>query len=212
MELIEKPSGKLDLALTTTEDRVAAYMMGNLEESELQLQDKKQMARWLSVWQNLINFMTPVEAVDEHFNKQKKIGEEISIRTAWKDYRMATKIWGDVTHMNQKARFSILYEYSLQVFKICKDKKDRQEMNRAMKNLILLADRLKDGHSGIKPPVLVMNINVPGQGTQTFDLADLKTMNNKDLDSVIQDIDSIEIEDDELKNLLDGKSDTDQSE
>lgn len=211
MELMETSKG-LDLALASTEDRISAYMMGKIDKGELQAKDEELMGRWLSVWQNLIQFMPPGEAVLAHMKTQEECGRTISERTAWSDYRHATKVWGPVTQMNQQARYTLLYECAVKTFNMCQELKDTREMNRAMKNLIVLAELMNDGNEQVSAPVMIINMNVPGEGTKTINLADLKSVPEDELQGVIEDIDSVEIEDAKVMEMLNGSSQSDKTE
>lgn len=205
-ELFKKPAGKLDLAQSTTEDRIAAYFVGKLEESDLPVKEQEMTKRWLNIWNSLNNFRSPQQAVNEHLKKYEESGKPISLRTAWNDLRGATKLWGNIATTSQQARWILLYEMQMKTFQMAIEAKDRTEMNRSIKNLAVINQHLKgDGDESIKPSTYVLQFNITGNGSKTINLEKFGDIDDAVIDEVIEAMDQEEPTDVEIHSLINPK-------
>lgn len=205
-ELFKTKAGKLDLAQSSTEDRIAAYFVGKIEKSELSPKDQELIERWLNMWNSLNNYRSPQQAVNEHLKKYELLGKPISLRTAWNDLRGATKLWGNIGSTSEQARWILLYEYQMKTFNMAAQAKDRTEMNRSIKNLILINKYLKgDGDESIKPSTYVLQFNIQGKGAKTINLDKFGDIDDAVIDEVIEAMDQEAPTDIEIHSLLNPK-------
>jgi hypothetical protein len=181
MELFKNKRGKLEMKLDTTEDRIAAYMMGKIDEDKLQKPDQKIMRRWAKIWSLMENAHSPSQAVKTMVRIYKRGGEDISERTVWNDLDHATRIWGNLQDVSYKATLILLKEYAMKTFQMAAQDRDKKEMNRAIsemkeisRELYLISDADKDDSHEKSNFILV--VNQSDGGRTTIDLTDYEVL------------------------------------
>ena len=205
MELTKRPSGKIDLHLHSTEDRVHAYMIGKISRDELHKNDHDMMERWISIWHLQLDFKSSGMAVMQHVRLCQERGKPISTRCAWEDLKRANKVFGNLSSTSQRANWVLLWEYQMKVLIMAKEYGDLQEMNRAIKNLAAINENLVDETNQLQVPVIMLNINVPDEGQKTVSLDDLKDLPEAEVVSIASELHDEHMNDQELKNLLEVK-------
>lgn len=201
MELFQSDSTYKD-KLNTAKDRIAAYMVGKIDESDLTEDDHEMMERWLYIWNLLNKYHTPSQAVESHIKNCATKGKEISRRTAYRDLRNATDLWGEAAQISKKAKLNLLYEFSMKTFQLAANSKNYSEMNKALNNLTKLAamsdDSFGDDHEA-HTYQLVINT---GSGQKTFNLDEVGKMKKSDYHEVIEAVEEDEMSLDEMKMLI----------
>jgi hypothetical protein len=76
--------------------------------------------------------------------QQIKITFNVSEATAWNDLRMARKIFGDINKADKDGQRAILYELTMETFRLAKQEGDIKGMNAAMNNLTKLGGHDRD--------------------------------------------------------------------
>lgn len=182
--LFPNQRGKIEIKLDTPEDRIAAFMIKKIDKEELHKGDEKIMRRWLKIWNLLLNYHSPSQAVTAHV---KMCGEDpeigaISERTAWYDLNNATKIWGKVNEIPYHASLILLSEYAMKTFQLAAQQRNVKEMNRAIsemreirKDLHAIADI---GDSEVTTSRFVLIIHTGGEEgkPRTIDLDDYEEL------------------------------------
>lgn len=179
------------MKLDTTEDRIAAYMMGKIEEDKLQKPDFKIMKRWAKIWSLMEHSHSPSQAVKTLARIYKRAGEEISERTLWNDLEHATKIWGNLQDVSYKATLILLKEYAMKTFQMAAKDRDKKEMNRAIsemreisRELYLISGEDKEDTGAKSNFILVVNQTDGGQ--VTIDLTDYEVLPDEMANGIIQ--------------------------
>lgn len=135
--LFPENRGKIEIKLDTPEDRIAAFMISKIDKSELHKGDDQIMRRWLKIWNLLLNYHSPSQAVTAHVKmcqEDESIGA-ISERTAWYDLKNATSIWGKLNEVPYHASLVVLSEYAMKTFQLAAQQKNVKEMNRAISEM-----------------------------------------------------------------------------
>ncbi|MEM8564939.1 MAG: hypothetical protein AAGF85_00665 [Bacteroidota bacterium] len=202
MEITKRPSGKLDFHLYTAEDRVNAYIVGEIPREKLQRNDHELMERWIAIWHLQLEMLPSSQVVIKHMRLCEEAGKPINYRTAWKDLRRANKAFGHLGSTNQKARWVILYEIQMKVLKLAEADNNHQEMNRAIKNLVSINENLPDDSNQMHLPVIMFNINVKGEGKKQVSLNDLKDIKDAEIVSIMDDLQEEQHDDETLKTML----------
>lgn len=132
--LFPEQKGKIDIKLDTPEDRIAAFMISKIDKHELHKGDEKIMHRWLKIWNLLLNYHSPSQAVTAHVKMcaEDPSMESISERTAWYDLKNATRIWGKLNEVPYHASLVLLSEYAMKTFQLAAQQRNVKEMNRAI--------------------------------------------------------------------------------
>ncbi len=212
MELFKDQRGKVKIKLETLQDRIAAYMVGKLDE--LCPDEYKIMLRWNAVWSFLQNYQSPLQAVNAHHKKHQLLGDEdqISMRTAWSDYRNACRLWSNVVESNYVAKLILLEEYAMKTFQMAAKERDVTGMNAAIKNLIKITEENKSleelmGDPGSDANKFVLEINVAGKKEPfTIDLDSYQILPEEENEKVLDAIQETEISTLKLREMLgDGK-------
>lgn len=193
MELFKDQRGKISIKLDTTEDRISAYMMKKIDEDQLHVTDKPIMERWTQIIALLLKGHSPNQAINVHMAICKRRGAEISRRTALYDLKNASKVWGSVHEVSYQATLQLLYEFSMNVFRMATKDRDLKEMNRAIGEMRSIAEQLhsinafKDGDDR-EPTKFVLQINFNDREEMVIDLDNYEMMpdeiSNKVLDAV----------------------------
>lgn len=175
LRLFKGQKGEVALKLDTAEDRISAYMLNKLPEDKLHKKDQHLLSRWLQVWGLLAEDRTPTEAVNEHLNKCKIQGGEISLRTAWSDLQRATRIWGNLNDIDYRATLVLLKDWATRSFRMALKDRNTRDMNAAIKEMREIAAQLHaitdigdDG--GVTPSTFVLAVQMVDGGIKTFDL------------------------------------------
>lgn len=184
MSLFPENRGKIEIKLDTPEDRIAAFMISKIEKEELHKGDDRIMRRWLKVWNLLLNYHSPSQAVTAHVKmcaEDPDIGE-ISERTAWYDLKNATRIWGNLNEVPYHASLVLLSEYAMKTFQLAAQQKNVKEMNRSIsemreirKDLHGIAD-IGDTSTPTSRFVLIIQTGIDGQAPRTIDLDDYEEL------------------------------------
>lgn len=201
-QLFPQQRGKIEVKMDTPEDRIAAFMISKIEKEELHKGDHVIMKRWLKIWNLLLNYHSPSQAVAAHVKmcaEDPEIGE-ISTRTAWYDLKNSTKIWGNLNEVSYHASLVLLSEYAMKTFQLAAQKRDVKEMNRAIaemreikKDLHNISD-VGDLDTPTSRFVLIIQTGKEGEGPRTIDLDDYQELPEDVANDVIDAVQSQEIE------------------
>lgn len=181
MELFKNNRGKIEMKLDTTEDRISAFMMGKIEETDLQAPDHKIMKRWAKIWGLMMHSHSPQQAVKTLVRIYKRAGEDISERTVWNDLKHATRIWGNLQDISYQASLILLREYAMKTFKLAMESRELKEMNRAIAELrdinreLHLISGIEDGNERATSNFILI-INQSDGGQMTYDLTDVEVL------------------------------------
>lgn len=187
-------------AYKTLKDRISAYMIGELDE--LEPAEEKIMNRWLAIWQELENGMSPSQAVKAHVEKYEAMGMSISRRTAYMDLKAATELWGSFQEIGRRAQLVLLHELAMKTFQSAVTQKDVTEMNRAVNNLKNILELYEPYEQDEETPrKYVLQIGL-GDKLRTFDLDKLHDEKKSDYHAIIDAMESEEMGEDEMRKLL----------
>ena len=190
----------------TTDDRLAAYFGGELDANDLNKKELDISKRVLAIWSIMANSDDPsttTEIINKHVAAHG--GEEvISIRQAYRDYKRAARIFGDLARISVQARWLQLHEFAIKMLKKALDEKDLREANRAIKNLIDITANLKgDDADGDRPSRYVLEIVVDANGTKKeINLDSNQNITDIEFEEVTDTIDKAVISTVEMKKLL----------
>jgi hypothetical protein len=208
MELFHNKKGKLDIKLDTIEDRIAAYMIDKLPAEAMLPEEFEIMRRWNAIWALLNNFHSPTQAVKAHVKQCKEAGLDISERTAWYDYRNATKLWGNVITTTYQSKIVLLEEFAMQGINMALEAKDRKEYNKAVKNLFEITkenkmlESLMGGDPGAQNKY-VLEIHVNGHSEPwTIDLDQSQVLPDEEQSKIMEAVESSELSTATLRKML----------
>lgn len=167
----------------TTFDRIFRSYTEGEEYVTLTPVEVEQKKRWETCFTMLCNFRSPEQVIalmTEQFS--------ISKATAYRDYRSAVKLFGDVGKSNKEGTRYVLFEYSMRCFQLAASAKppDIDQMNKSITNMIKLKGLDKEDpdapdFSTLKPHIY--NINLPENilkslemlvGTGNLNLSDVR--------------------------------------
>lgn len=202
MELFKR-NNKVQVKLDTAKDRIAAYMIGQVDEDELSLDDKKMMDRWAQIWTLLNNYHSPAQAVEAHIRMCENKGEEISRRTAYRDLRFATDIWGDASRISKRSMLVLLYEFALKSFQLAAKGGNISEMNKSVANLIKVAKETEEFYDNdAEGHIYVLELHTKGGQSKTINLDHLNEIKKNDYYEIIEAVEDDEIDVLQMKQLL----------
>ncbi len=208
MSLFPENRGKIEIKLDTPEDRIAAFMISKIDKQELHKGDEKIMHRWLKIWNLLLNYHSPSQAVTAHVKMcaEDDNMETISERTAWYDLKNATSIWGKLNEVPYHASLVLLSEYAMKTFQMAAQQKSVKEMNRAIsemreirKDLHAIAD-LGDAETPVSRFVLIIQT---GEGKpRTIDLDHYEELPEDIAAEVIEAVQSYEVSSSQFMQIV----------
>jgi hypothetical protein len=192
---------------STPNDRLAAYFSGEL--NEISEKEKDLHNRLLSIWTILTNSENPTtttEAIKMHIDAHGG-AEMMSLSTAYRDLKRATRLFGDLGQTSLQARWLVLHEFAMAVFKKSVNDKDWKEANRALKNLIDITINLKgDDLIDEKPAKYILQIYVDGKETpREINLDNAAGITDIDYQDLKSTIDNAEIKEVEIRKMLEQK-------
>lgn len=195
-------------ALDTIQDRIAAYMIGKVEEHELSDQDRAIKDRWINIWSLLRNHHSPSQAVEVHLEHFKEAGTPISRRTAFHDLRNATDLWGSHTQISRQAQLVLLQDYATQVLRKSFKKHDLKEANKAVANLVkitALQEPYVEGEEEAHTYVLQLRL---GNGEEkAISLDKLNQIPESDYYQVVEAVEGEEIDSLAMRSILEERAD-----
>lgn len=209
MELFESGS-EYKMKLDTIKDRVSAYMLDMLDEDELSSEEKELMNRWLHIWNLLNQYHTPSQAVETHLKVMASKGKEISRRTAYRDLRNATDLWGDASKISKRAQLILLYEFAVKTYRMAAKKKNYKEMNKALANLTKLAAMTEDHYDENREVHTYQLVIQSSKGQKTVNLDQVNRMKYDEFEEVVDAVEDDEMSIEEMQKLLEPKRDEDQ--
>jgi hypothetical protein len=214
MSLFPENRGKIEIKMDTPEDRIAAFMISKIDKAELHKGDEKIMRRWLKIWNLLLNYHSPSQAVAAHVkmcNEDPEI-EAISERTAWYDLKNATRIWGNLNEVPYHASLVLLSEYAMKTFQMAAGQKNVKEMNRAISEM---REIRKDLHAIAEigdettPTSRFVLIIQTGEGKpRTIDLDDYEELPEDIAADVIEAVQSKEISSADFMQIVEDSKNT----
>lgn len=190
------------MKLGTAKDRISAYMMGKLEEEEITEEEREMMDRWLNIWNLLNKYHSPAQAVETHIRAMENNGKPISRRTAYRDLRNATDLWGDASKISKRAQLILYQEFAMKAFQVSAHKKDGDAMNKALANLIKLAAMSEDHFDESREAHTYQLVIKTGKGDKTFSLDQVSKMKFSEYEEIIEAVEDDEMSTDEMKSLL----------
>jgi hypothetical protein len=191
-ELIQK------LRSGTSYDRIYAHYIYP-EEIELTKKEKELRERWSFAWTTLLNERVTGEVVEMLVNEY-----DISIAQAYRDLKIAKKLFGDVNESTKQAERNFLSELALITFREAANARNFNQMNKAITNLIKLKGLDQDepdnyDEESMKSHNYYMVFNINGEQTK-LDVSELDTMSRDNkiklqqiLEHDITDVESVEI-------------------
>lgn len=208
MDLFKKKPAKTQLKLETTDDKIAAYMVGKIELEDLSTVEQEILKRWSSIWSLLNNFHSPSQAVQAHLKAQALAGNEISARTAWYDYRNATNIFSNIRKTSYEVKLTILEELGHKALRVAFKKKDIKGINGAIANLINLTEKTKffedDNNIALEANQYILQINVAGKDEPyTIDLDSYVMLPDEENEKILNAIEGAEITETALRKMMD---------
>lgn len=197
-------------ALDTIQDRIAAYMVGKVEEHDLSDDDRAIKNRWINIWSLLRNHHSPSQAVEAHLEQYQASGTPISRRTAYYDLRNATDLWGSHTQISRQAQLVLLQDYATQVLRKSFEEHDLKEANKAVANLVKIAklqEPFEQDEEEAHTYVLELTL-ASGQG-KTISLDKLNKLTEDEYYQVIEAVETDEIDTMAMRGILtnDGQED-----
>ena len=131
-------------------------------------------------------------------------GDSISLRTAWYDYRRATKLFGSVAESSQKASWILLKEYAMRTFQLATKKKNLKEMTAALKNLIEITRMLDDRAEDMTmPSMYVLEMTFAGTGAKkSISLDKFEDIEDAEFAEIIEGVESKELSGADLRRII----------
>lgn len=210
-QLFPQHKGKIDVKMDTPEDRISAFMISKIEKEQLHKGDEKIMRRWLKIWNLLLNYHSPSQAVTAHVKmcaEDPELGN-ISERTAWYDLKNATKIWGNLNEVPYHASLVLLSEYAMKTFQLAAQQRNVKEMNRAIaemreirKDLHNISD-VGDLDTPTSRFVLIIQTGGEGEAPRTIDLDDYQELPDDIATEVIEAVQNQEIDTSKFLQIVD---------
>jgi len=210
-QLFPQHKGKIEIKMDTPEDRISAFMIAKIEKEQLHKGDEKIMRRWLKIWNLLLNYHSPSQAVTAHVKmcaEDPDLGT-ISERTAWYDLKNATKIWGNLNEVPYHASLVLLSEYAMKTFQLAAQQRNVKEMNRAIaemreirKDLHNISD-VGDLDTPTSRFVLIIQTGGEGQSPRTIDLDDYQELPDDVAAEVIEAVQNQEIDTSKFLQIVD---------
>lgn len=203
-------TNELSVELATTDDRLAAFFGGAMEVTELTLKEKELSGRISGIWSILNNPDDPsttTEVINKHIKANG--GEEVlSLSSAYRDLKRASRIFGDLGLISLQARWVVLHDLAMKLFSDAVNDKDLKEANKALKNLIDITVNLKgDDLEDDAPGKYVLQIFVNGQDKpREFSLDNASAITDVDFEDMTKAIDAVGISDLEVRKLLEEKN------
>lgn len=209
IELFKDQRGELKMKLDTAEDRVAAYMLGKIEKTEMSEKDLELKDRWLQIWGYLLKGNSPNQAVAEHLKACEESKKEISERTAWYDLQHATRLWGALGEVSYQATLILMKEYA---HKSLRKAANSSEMNGAIRVMMEIADRLNAiaalGDDGdVKASTFILAVKMSNGKIERFDLDDYKDAPEEITNQIITDLQSDVMDVDEFIDYVELEED-----
>ena len=191
------------------EDKIEAYYAGDLTKEDLSDQENMVRKRVIDLWSLMRDeFFSPSKAVEEHCTRLSETEEAISLRTAWRDYDLVKRIFGDRGTLTKEAMFRMAYEHALIILRDCKD--DMQERNRAFKNLVEVIKNMPgDIRRETTPGTYILQFNVNGKPKPIeINLTEMPGMEDAQVVDIINSIDQHDISDEQMQKLLGNEGDS----
>ncbi len=204
MELFQV-NNKAKLKLDTVQDRISAYMIGELEDNDLSGEDHKLVKRWTQIWGFLNNYHSPLQAVEAHLRMCQNNGEEISRRTAYRDLRNATDLWADASQISKRAQLILLHEFAMKTFQLAAKSHNYGEMNKALSHLVKIAGQTEEhfGHD-FEGHTYILELHTSSGESRTINLDNLHEMSHTDYHQIIEAVEEDEIDVVHMRALLSG--------
>lgn len=198
------------MKLETAKDRISAYMLGKLEEGELKEDEQEMMERWLSVWQLLNRYHTPSQAVETHIKSCAANGTPISRRTAYRDLRNATDLWGDASKISKRAQLILYQEFAMKTFQMSASAKDKDSMNKALGHLIKLASMTEDHFDEAREAHTYQLVINTANGAKTISLDQVNRLKYDEFEEVADAVEEDEMSEEQMQKLLQPNKDANQ--
>lgn len=197
-----------DTPLDTIQDRIAAYMIGKVEEHALTTEDRAIKDRWINIWSLLRNHHSPSQAVDAHLLQYEKSGDPISRRTAYYDLRNATDLWGSHTQISRQAQLVLLQDYATQCMRKGFEEHNLKEINKSVANLVKIAALMEPfGEEENEAHTYVLELQLANGAQKTISLDKLNKLQEDDYYQVIEAVEAEEIDTLAMRSILEKKSD-----
>lgn len=189
--------------LDTIQDRIAAYMVGKVEEHALSDQDRAIKNRWINIWALLRNHHSPSQAVDAHLLQYEQSGDPISRRTAYTDLRNATDLWGSHTQISRQAQLVLLQDYATQAMRKGFEEHNLPEINKSVANLVKIAALQEpfDQDEG-EAHTYVLEIKLASGSQKTISLDKINKLGQDEYHQVIEAIEEDEIDGIAMRDIL----------
>lgn len=191
--------------LDTIQDRIAAYMIGKVEEHALSTDDRAIKERWINIWSLLRSHHSPSQAVEAHLLQYQKAGSPISRRTAYYDLRNATDLWGSHTQISRQAQLVLLNDYATQAMRKGFEAHDRGEVNKSIANLIkITALQEPFGQADEEAHTYVLELRLSSGTQKTISLDKLNELKQDEFHQVVEAIEEEEMDSVTMRSILDG--------
>lgn len=218
MNVVHQSNGKYRLDAKTTEDKIAAYFMKQIDKEQLSPKEQKIMKRWVQVYTiKISNFYSDFEAVKIHHTLCEEQGDPIGGTTAFYDLQNAMKVFGNITTASKEAKRSIYEAWQTEVFRMAMKDNDIQGMNRAIKNLIdmhaLNKPSVEKPAGDQKPSMFVLAVySKDAEKPKFINLDEIGQIPKQEHNALMDMIDQEEITDIEMKALLEEADGEEESE